>query len=152
MNYKELPQWFSSKEFTCTAGDKSLNPGSGRSPGVGNGLENPMDTEAWRAIVHEVTKSPTCLKHLSAQACMCSTKLAIQALGDTWCCQWGVCGMSMPAVGAGVPWCDIHLLQTEGGKQGGANLGRQKAGEQKEGYRRSIERAPNRKPQRKYHT
>jgi len=46
--------------------------------------------------------------------------------------------MSMPAVGAGAPWCDIHLLQTEGGEQGGANLGRQKAGEQKEGYRRSM--------------
>ena len=37
--------------------------GSGRSPGVGNGnplwyscLENPMDQEAWRAVVHGVTK------------------------------------------------------------------------------------------------
>lgn len=59
--------------------------------------------------------------------------------------------MSMPVVGAGAPWCDIHLLQTEGGKQGSANLGRQKAGDQIEGYRRSIERAPNRKPQRKCH-
>lgn len=45
---------------------------------------------------------------------------------------------SMPAVGAGAPWCDIHQLQMEGGEQGGANLGRQKAGEQKEGYRRSM--------------
>ena len=58
--------------------------------------------------------------------------------------------MSVPAVGAGAPWCDIHLLMEEG-EQGGANLGRQKAGEQKEGYRRSIERAPNRTPQRKCH-
>ena len=41
-------------------------PGSGRSPGEGNGnplqyscLENPMDGGAWRATVHRVTKSDT---------------------------------------------------------------------------------------------
>ena len=41
-------------------------PGSGRSPGVGNGnplqyscLENSMDGGAWQATVHEVTKSRT---------------------------------------------------------------------------------------------
>ena len=40
--------------------------GWGRSPGVGNGnslqyccLENSMDREAWKAAVHEVTKSYT---------------------------------------------------------------------------------------------
>ena len=39
-------------------------PGSGRSPGEGNGnplqyscLENPMDRGAWRAIVHLIAKS-----------------------------------------------------------------------------------------------
>ena len=39
-------------------------PGSGRSPGEGNGnplqyscLENPMDRGAWRATVHRVAKS-----------------------------------------------------------------------------------------------
>ena len=39
-------------------------PGSGRSPGVGNGnllqyscLENPMDRAAWQATVHRVTES-----------------------------------------------------------------------------------------------
>ena len=39
-------------------------PGSGRSPGVGNGnllqyscLENPMDRAAWQATVHSVTES-----------------------------------------------------------------------------------------------
>ena len=38
-------------------------PGSGRSPGEGNGnplqyscLENPMDREAWRATVHGVAR------------------------------------------------------------------------------------------------
>ena len=46
------------------AGDLGLIPGSGRSPGEGNGnplqyscLENPMDRGAWRATVHGVTKS-----------------------------------------------------------------------------------------------
>ena len=41
-------------------------PGLGRVPGEGNGnslqyscLENPMDTGAWQATVHRVTKSDT---------------------------------------------------------------------------------------------
>ena len=45
------------------AGDEGLIPGSGRSPGGGNGnplqysyLENPMDSGAWQATVHEVAK------------------------------------------------------------------------------------------------
>ena len=53
---------------------QGLIPGSGRSPGEGNGnplqyscLENPTDTEAWWATVHMVTKSPTRLKRLSTQ-------------------------------------------------------------------------------------
>ena len=48
------------------AGDPGLIPGSGRSPGEGNGnrlqyscLENPMDREAWWATVHGVAKSRT---------------------------------------------------------------------------------------------
>ena len=46
--------------------DLGLIPGSGRSPGEGNGnplqyscLENPMDGGTWWAIVHGVTKSWT---------------------------------------------------------------------------------------------
>ena len=46
--------------------DMGLIPGSGRSPGGGNGnsfqyscMENPMDREAWRAIVYRVAKSRT---------------------------------------------------------------------------------------------
>ena len=52
------------KAFACNAGDPGLIPGSGRSPGEGNGnplqyscLENPMDGGAWWAAVHEVAKS-----------------------------------------------------------------------------------------------
>ena len=44
--------------------DTGSIPGSGRSPGEGNGntfqyscLENPMDREAWWATVYRVTKS-----------------------------------------------------------------------------------------------
>ena len=55
-----------SKVSVCNAGDPGLIPGSGRSPGEGNGnplqyscLENPMDGGAWWAAVHGVAKSQT---------------------------------------------------------------------------------------------
>ena len=45
------------------SGDAGLIPGSGRSPGGGNGnplqyscLGNPMGREAWWATIHEVTE------------------------------------------------------------------------------------------------
>ena len=45
---KGLPRWHSDKEYACQPGDVGLIPGSGRSPGKGNGnppqhscLENP---------------------------------------------------------------------------------------------------------------
>ena len=47
----------------CNAGDSGLIPGSGRSPGEGNGnplqysyLENPMDRGTWLAAVYGVTR------------------------------------------------------------------------------------------------
>ena len=56
--------------FVHDAEDASSIPGSGRSPGEGNGnplhyagLENPMDRGAWRATVHGVTKSQTPLSN-----------------------------------------------------------------------------------------
>ena len=59
--YVGLPWWLSGRESTCyvgATGDAGLTPGSGRSPGEGNGypvqyscLENPLDREA-----HGVTK------------------------------------------------------------------------------------------------
>ena len=55
----ELPCKLDSKESACNAGDPGSIPGSGRSPGEGNGnllqnscLENPMDRKAWWAVVH----------------------------------------------------------------------------------------------------
>ena len=57
------------KESTCNAGDTGLIPGSGRSPGEGNGyplqyscLGNPTDRGAWRATVHGVSDSQTQLR------------------------------------------------------------------------------------------
>ena len=57
------------KELACNAEDirdTGLIPGSGRSPGGGQGnplqyscLENPKDRGAWRATVHGITKSWT---------------------------------------------------------------------------------------------
>ena len=61
-----LPWWLSGKESACNAGDASLNPGLGRSPGEGNGnplqyshLGNPLDRGAWLATVHGNAKSWT---------------------------------------------------------------------------------------------
>ena len=57
------------KESGCNAGDLSLILGLGRSPEEKNGyplqyscLKNSMDRGAWRAIVHEITKSCHILK------------------------------------------------------------------------------------------
>ena len=56
------------------ARDMGSIPGSGRSPGEGNGntlqyscLENPMDQGAWWAAVYRVTQSQTRLKQLIAK-------------------------------------------------------------------------------------
>ena len=55
-----------SKESVCSAREMDLIPGSGRSPGEGNGyplqyscLENSMDRGAWWAVVHGVTELGT---------------------------------------------------------------------------------------------
>ena len=54
------------KASASNVGDVGSIPGSGRSPGEGNGnplqyscLENPMDRRAWRATVCGVTESRT---------------------------------------------------------------------------------------------
>ena len=65
-----LPGGSEGKETACNAGDLGTIPGSGRSPGGGNGnplqyscLENPMDRGAWWATVHGVAKSQTQLSN-----------------------------------------------------------------------------------------
>ena len=61
-----FPGCLDGKESACNAGAPGSIPGSGRSPGEGNGnplqyscLGNPMDQGAWWATVHAVTKSQT---------------------------------------------------------------------------------------------
>ena len=60
------------KASACNMGDPGSIPGSGRSPGEGNGnplqyscLENSMDRGAWWATVHGVAKSRTRLSDLT---------------------------------------------------------------------------------------
>ena len=60
------------KASACNVGDLGSIPGSGRSPGEGNGnplqyscLENPMDRRAWWATVHGVPKNWTRLSNLT---------------------------------------------------------------------------------------
>ena len=54
------------KNLPANAEDSSLIPGSGRSPGGGNGnpfqyscLENPVDRGTWQAILHSVEELDT---------------------------------------------------------------------------------------------
>ena len=67
---QSLLWWLKMVKSACNAGDPRSIPGSGRSPGEGNGnplqyscLENPMDIGAWRATVHGVTKNRTQLSN-----------------------------------------------------------------------------------------
>ena len=66
---RDFPGSSDGKESACSAEDPGLIPGSGRSPGEGNGyplhysgLENSMDRGAWQATVHGVAKSQTQLR------------------------------------------------------------------------------------------
>ena len=62
--FKGFPGGSEGKASACNAGDLGLIPGSGRSPGEGNGnplqyscLENPKNGGTWWATVHGVSKS-----------------------------------------------------------------------------------------------
>ena len=64
-----FPDGSDGKVSAYNAGDPASIPGSGRSPGEGNGnplqyscLENPMHGGAWLATVHGVAKSRTRLR------------------------------------------------------------------------------------------
>ena len=61
------------KASACNVGDLGSIPGSGRSPGEGNGnplqyscLENPMEGGAWWATIPGVTKSRTRLNNFTS--------------------------------------------------------------------------------------
>ena len=81
---KDFPGSSDGKASAYNEGDPGSIPGSGRSPGEGNGnplqyscLENPMNGGAWLAAVHGVTKSQTLLSdftitmlQIDTHACM----------------------------------------------------------------------------------
>ena len=84
------------KESACSVGGQGLIPGSGRSPGKGNGnplqyscLENPLDGGAWQATVHGVAKSRTWLNSFTGGIWwlkVCNMAQAgLQFLGATSC-------------------------------------------------------------------
>ena len=61
-----FPKGSVNKESACNAGDLGMIPGSGRSPGGGNGKptpvflpKNPMERGAWQATIQRVGKSQT---------------------------------------------------------------------------------------------
>ena len=67
-----FPGGLEGKASACNAGDPGSIPGSGRSPGEGNGtplqyscLENPMDGGAWKTTVHGVTEVRTRLSNFT---------------------------------------------------------------------------------------
>ena len=67
---KGFPDSSVGRESARNAGDPGSIPGSGRSPGQGNGcplqysrLENSMGRGAWRVTVHGVAESQTQLKN-----------------------------------------------------------------------------------------
>ena len=66
MEKQGFPDGLEGKASACNAGDLGSIPGSGRSPGEGNGnplqyscLENSLEGAAWWATVHGITKSQT---------------------------------------------------------------------------------------------
>ena len=69
---KGFPGGSEVKASACNAEDLGLIPGSGRSPGEGNGNplqyscpENPMDGGAWWSTVHGVAKNQILLSNLT---------------------------------------------------------------------------------------
>ena len=74
-----FPSGSEGKASACVAGDPASIPGSGRSPGEGNGnplqysfLEKPMDGGAWWATVHRVAKSQTRLSDYTLTLEICT--------------------------------------------------------------------------------
>ena len=88
-----FPSGSDGKEFACNAGELSSIPGSGVSPGEGNGnplqyfcLGNPIDRGAWWTLVHGVTKSWTQLsnKHLSSEIIQLSLRNSLYVPNLFW--------------------------------------------------------------------
>ena len=102
-----------SKESACSAGDLGLFPGSGRSPGEGNGnplqhscLENPTDRGAWWAAVHGVTKS---------WAWLCDWHLHFLRISMKSLCHWELEEVSKN-------WVKIQIVQKNVLPEDGSNI------------------------------
>ena len=81
-----LPQRLRGKESTCNSGDLGSIPGSGSSPGEGNGnplqyscLENPIDKGAWEGYGPWGGKKIDTTDRLSLM-----TRYTSRTLTDTW--------------------------------------------------------------------
>ena len=84
--------------------DAGSIPGLGRSPGGGHGnqlqyscLENPLDSGAWRATVHGITKSRKWLKQLSMHTHKSVYKIKISE--GTWLGQKDIDILALIAIG-----------------------------------------------------
>ena len=92
LTYLGFPGGSEVKASACNVGDLGSIPGSGRSPGEGNGnplqyscLENPMDGGAWRATVHGVAKSWTRLSDFTFTFTFCYLQFSIWIPGFFMC-------------------------------------------------------------------
>ena len=87
-----FPRGSDGKESVCNAGNPGLIPGSGRSPGGGNGnplqdscLEKSLDRGAWKATAHGVTKSGTQPRSESTEAMFSPSKKKQVCSGQVMC-------------------------------------------------------------------
>ena len=79
-----FPDGSKAKHPPTSAGDEGSTPGSGRSPGGGNGtpllcscLEKPMDRDAWWAAVDGVAQSRTRLGLSTQKSCVAGSSPAV---------------------------------------------------------------------------
>ena len=78
------------KNPPSNAGDSDSIPGSGGTPGEGNGnplqdscWDNPTNRKAWQATVHEITKSQTWLSRHARRGCPLQCSLWWETIGST---------------------------------------------------------------------
>ena len=102
----DFPGGSHGKVSAYNVGDLGSIPGSGRSPGEGNGnplqyscLENPMDGGTWQAIVHGVAKSRTRLSDFTHFAIAPHCSLPLPSLTRQTFFPWFHPGVSLAHLG-----------------------------------------------------